>query len=231
MLQLTPAARTMIRDARLARKPKAERKLGEVREKALVAAIANIMRHSEPTVFAFEATCRHCIRSALCLQGWSWRAADTVAAEAVAAALRQLGARRPTWAQGQPSWTEEGVLRHQRDFCIRCRKPIPMERILRSTGIPPKYCDIICTRAAAEAMYRQSLSEEQAARHKARDAAYKQAKRNAMPLAACEYCGATFRPRPPKPSKPASRFCSLQCSNRGRAGTQARPCLEPRGQW
>src|SRR3546814_17904097 len=51
--------------------------------------------------------------------------ADLLAAAIVEDALRKVGAQRPTWQQGQPEWTQEGVIYIQRTRCIRCRWKLP----------------------------------------------------------------------------------------------------------
>jgi len=139
MLQITPTART----TKHARKPKAGRQLGEDRHKRLAAAVASIMRDGDPTAFVFEASCRYAIRSELCLGGWPWRDANMAAVEVVEAALRQLGAKRPTWAQGQPWYTEQALTRMDWGRCARCHGVLPPSDHHR------KYCSTVCKDAAS----------------------------------------------------------------------------------
>ena len=127
--------------------------------------------------------------------------------EIVGEALQKLGAKWPTWAQGQPEWTEEGV-RVVRPFCARCGTPIPMERILRSLAFPAKYCDITCTTAAQSAMRRRREGEGGKARHAAEVAATWRKAKDAMPQKPCEYCGDLFHPTPAKPDRPETRSCT-----------------------
>ncbi len=191
----------------------------------LVSRIRAIMVHGEPTVFAYEAPIRHGIRSGLILSGgWTWKAADAAAAEVVREVLNQLGAKRPTWQQGQPGWTEEGIARLQRDNCARCGKPIPMERLLQSGGGGwVKYCDSTCAFAAQSAMKCEREGEEGKARHAAEVAAAWRRAKDAMPLKPCEYCGDLFHPTPAKKDRPETRYCTPRCRNKARAGTpQAR---------
>lgn len=131
MLVRTPWAPVVYAKA----KPK---RLSRRRKDAIRDGIVGIMRACEPTPFAAESACRHGIRSALCLQGWSWGQADDAAVEIVASALRIVGARRPTWAMGQPDYAfrgDPGV----RESCIRCGKPLP--------EMARKFCGPVCRNA------------------------------------------------------------------------------------
>jgi hypothetical protein len=102
------------------------RKLNQRKQQHLVTAVAVILDRGEPTQFALEATCRHALRSRLCLQGWRWAEADAVAFDIVAKALRRAGAQRPTWAEGQPEHLQNfsGAM-IARTRCVRCRKTLP----------------------------------------------------------------------------------------------------------
>lgn len=101
------------------------RKLTKDRSRSIREKIVPIMRAVEPTPFAAEGPCRAGIRSSLCLQGWSWQEADDAAALVVAAALHVVGARRPTWYEGQPEWTQPGALPIERERCAFCRGRLP----------------------------------------------------------------------------------------------------------
>ncbi|MBX9452050.1 MAG: hypothetical protein KL801_09445 [Mesorhizobium sp.] len=132
MLARTP--RTAICLAKPQEKPK---RLNRDRQKGIRDKIVAIMRTVEPTPFAAEGPCRAGIRASLCLQGWAWANADAVAAEIVAAALNIAGARRPTWYEGQPEYTQPGALPILRERCIRCRGPLPVGHY--------KFCSKVCS--------------------------------------------------------------------------------------
>lgn len=72
-----------------------------------------------PTRLNHEAATRHGIRASLCWQGWSWQDADTMAAEIVTAALDRIGAKRPTWLEGQPAAFQDGAS-VPRERCLGC---------------------------------------------------------------------------------------------------------------
>lgn len=176
-------------------KPKA-RRLSRHRKHAIRDRIAAIMRVVEPTPFAAESPCRHGIRASLCLQGWSWPEADAVAVEIVTAALSIVGAKRPTWAQGQPEWTQPGVLPILRERCARCGKSLPEGHRL--------WCGPVCARAAKMDRQRERWDEESYAKWKASKAAWIAR----QPDRGCQGCRRTF-----KPSRKGQRHCRYECSN------------------
>lgn len=135
-------------------RPKAKR-LHKAHFGRLVDATVNILRKGEPSPFAFEAVVRHAIRSRLCLKGWTWTAADEVASLAVKTALNRLGARRPTWKQGQPEWTQEGIIVIERTRCIRCGWQLPEGN--------HKFCSPVCFTAHHNELARRRRAEERAA--------------------------------------------------------------------
>lgn len=183
------------------------RQLNRDKRKHLVDSVAAILKSGEPTHFAFEASCRHGLRSGLCLQGWNWQEADAVAADIVAAALRQIGAVRPTWQQGQPEYTQDGVVVFERTRCIRCGWKLPDGH--------HKYCSSICAKNHHAAISRLHEREAMNARVRAWYAAWS-AKQPEQP---CEQCGQKFRP-----SRPGRRFCSKVCANRHNSAMTRRPC-------
>lgn len=148
---------------RKAGKPKKARKLSSSHRRRLIDGAAVVLRKGDPTPFAFEAFLRHGIRAGLCLRGWRWHEADEAAADVVVAALRQIGAQRPTWKQGQPEWTQEGVALVERTRCIRCGWKLPPEN--------RKFCGPVCFSAHHNALARRYRCEEIAAIEALADAA------------------------------------------------------------
>lgn len=157
--------------------------------------IAAIMEEAEPTPFAAEGPCRAGVRSSLCLQGWDWTPADTIAAEIVAAALNMVGARRPTWYEGQPEYTQPGALPIERDNCINCRKPLPEGHW--------KFCSKPCGDAYHGRLANERAREEINATRRARMAAWSAS----QPKRLCEWCGRDY---PPK--RPNQRYCCARCA-------------------
>ncbi len=179
-------------------KPK-PKKITRDRRRHLVNTVADVLKTGEPTRFALEASCRSGLRAGFCLEGWNWQEADATAAEIVAAALHMIGAKRPTWQQGQPEWTQHGVVAEERTTCIRCKGELPEGHY--------KYCGNLCAQAAKQARMRERRKDELLAYQRARYAAGKL--HPIQPPRPCETCGKEFRPR-----KKTARFCSGSCSNR-----------------
>lgn len=187
--------------------PKPKR-LNPDRQQFLISLLADILREGRPTFFAFEAACRHGLRIRLIHEGWRWQAADDLAAELVATALRRIGAVRPTWYAGQPAYTEAGFAPILRTRCRRCGKPI--EAGAMATGWAINFCSNACrayTQRKVEGRTRQDYYEALRA-----SGEMQRLKRTTI----CPNCGVEFLPKkpqwPPDPTKP--RYCSNACSKR-----------------
>lgn len=118
------------------------RRLSRDKRRHLVDTVARLMKAAKEsgaaaTLLNFEGPCRHGLRSRLTLEGWGWQDADAIAADIVASALRQIGAQRPTWAEGQPEWSQQGAgALIDRIRCIHCHNPLE--------GIQRKFCSDLC---------------------------------------------------------------------------------------
>lgn len=156
MLMRTPGIEEKLRDFPAIRiAPKNRFKVNKDRRSHIVRIISSILASAEPTRFAFEATCRHAVRSRLCLNGWSWAAADDLAADVVKDALRRLGAKRPTWKEGQEEWTQDGYAPIERTRCLRCHGQLDEGQL--------KYCGRLCAVAYLQAKERVCDAERSAA--------------------------------------------------------------------
>jgi hypothetical protein len=170
---------------------------------AKVREIADVLRDAEPTPFALQAACTHAIRAKLCLDGWPYTVAHAEADKLVKAALDLVGAKRPSWAQGQPEWTQEGVRTRERTTCARCARPLPEGHF--------KWCSHNCKRAAGEDKWRQQNRQE----FNAKQRAYRAAWSAKQPSRACAECGTEFKPK--SPTNPNAKHCSVRCRNRANA--------------
>ncbi|MFZ5693299.1 MAG: hypothetical protein ACOY5F_18865 [Pseudomonadota bacterium] len=188
-------ARTPLTTVILARR--VARKLPKHRRDAIRDKVAAILKTCEPTAFAGEGPCRAGIRASLCMAGWRWADADFAAADIVLSALNLIGARRPTWQQGQPEWTQDGALPIERENCIRCRKPLPEGHRL--------FCSHICSSAHNGARRRLEKREEINAAWRAARAAWSAA----QPERNCERCGAPYQPK-----RPRQKLCRPRCTGK-----------------
>lgn len=132
-------------------KPK-PRKLNRDRRRHLVETVAGILARGEWSKFSYEAACRYGLRRAFCRQGWRWIEADATAADIVAAALRSIGAQRPTWKEGQPEWTQDGFAPVLRTRCLRCHKPLE--------GIQRRFCSALCADGHSGSLARIQMKNE-----------------------------------------------------------------------
>jgi hypothetical protein len=203
MLMVTPAALLRLRSETRApvslapMRPAPTKKLPRHRREAIVDKLAAMMRRAEPTPFAIEGPARAGIRARLCSIGWRWGQADAVADEVVQAALARVGAKRPTWKEGQPEHTQEAVMPLLRERCARCGKSLPDDV---HGGV--KYCGPVCARSARLARYQQHDEE---ARY-ARDRAYRIAWSEKQEERECPGCGRAFRPM-----RNGIKYCSTKC--------------------
>lgn len=78
-----------------------------------------------PTMLNHEGALVAILRAELCLRSLPWPLADHEAREAVREAVRAAGAKRPSWQEGQPEWTDGGVIRDTRTLCANCERPLP----------------------------------------------------------------------------------------------------------
>lgn len=168
MLQITPEGQRLVREAlgswsdpergakasvTLAGRAKARKsRVTQGYRRKLIDQTAAIMRRGEPSAFALEAFMRHGLRAGLCLRGWRWRDADELAADVVGSALNQIGAKRPTYQQGQPEWTQEGVILIERERCIRCGWTLPEGHW--------KFCGRQCSWAHNADLHRRFTAEQ-----------------------------------------------------------------------
>lgn len=177
--------------------PPKRRRLPRSRRDALCELVATIMREIEPTPFAAEGPCRAGIRSRLCEDGWRWPDADAQADEIVQTALGRVGAKRPSWAEGQREHAQKEYADRGRETCRRCGRPLPDG--CRS------YCGSVCEKSARLDRERQADQEAASARKKAYLAAWSQR----QPERPCAVCGKPFRPRR-QDSKTCSHACAVE---------------------
>jgi predicted nucleic acid-binding Zn ribbon protein len=162
--------------------------------------VADVLKEYRASPFQFEGACHHAIRSQLCLNGWDFHDADKEAHKLVQAALDLIGARRPSWEQGQPEWTQQGVRADEPLHCKRCGRTLPEGHKL--------WCSSMCYSASRVSRMTREEKERKRIATEASHAAW----RAKQPSRSCEECGGAFKPN--KPSDKHQRFCSRKCANR-----------------
>ncbi|RWC90049.1 MAG: hypothetical protein EOS32_28790 [Mesorhizobium sp.] len=192
------------------------RALNSDRRRRLIESTATILRTGLPTAFAFEGACRAGLRSALCLEHWPWAEADAAAVDIVATALRAIGAKRPTWLEGQPEHTQEGFAPIVRTFCKRCGGKIPETSSLY--GYRSEFCSKECKTYDRLANERRSGQKVGYAAYWAKlsAAAAEARERRAR---CCEWCGGSFIPRSIVED---IRNCSKSCAAKSTAEKRKR---------
>lgn len=142
------------------RKPKAGPKVP--RRATIVQAIADVIQEDWrngtcPTLLTYEGAIWAALRSGLCLEGMRWPDADRAARDMLQEAFAKTGAKRPSWKEGQPEWTDGGVIRDTRTTCVNCGKGLE--------GYQKLYCSKIC----ADAHWQRMDRAENAAKYAAID--------------------------------------------------------------
>jgi hypothetical protein len=189
---------------------------GGARREAIVAAVAQILGAGWASKFEYEGACRHGLRSAFCLRGSTWAAADARAAEIVAEALKRNGAERPSWWQGQPEYADTDT---SRGWCSRhgCGRPIPIDRG-SSNGFAVKFCSDFCKQNAHAQHQRQFGVQQSLAEFLAACAAQSQQTMEAR-ARDCAHCGRHFLTR-----TSGRLYCSRACFSAAKTIHAERPC-------
>jgi endogenous inhibitor of DNA gyrase (YacG/DUF329 family) len=185
------------------RKAKIDAILSHGARKAMVDRVADLLRDWSLSHFQNEATVRHGLRQAFCLQGHGWTRADAEATYLTDTAIKQLGYRRPDWAQGQPDHARES------DFCNWCHGPIDEKGRARRQ----RFCSPECARVALEKRGSNSDVVDGGIRNSARRLV---AKAEARPKP-CAFCETPFQSYDPN-----IRFCSNRCVRLGALEEQKR---------
>lgn len=165
---------------------------GQQREH-VISEVETLLRQWKQSKFEFEGTCRHGLREALCLRGYRWQVSDIEAEGIVLEALSRIGAKRPSWSEGQTQYTDA------RENCIRCGADIRPD----DYGPKTKFCSTECASSFHQRLVLQDEKVSTGIGRIARDTVWK-AKR---PKAKCEHCEAEFVPS----GHSDGRFCSHHC--------------------
>lgn len=189
------------------KKPTLAPVLSKAERKTVINDIMDTLRDWRKTPFENEGPVRAGIRSAMCLQGHSWPQADLDAEKILSSAFRFMGAKRPTWEEGQPNYTVPA------ENCRWCAMPVPDE--LMTGGNHSHYCSDVCARSALD----QRAFEERRTANKAYANAHLTIQRMKHDVKACRQCATLFRP-----IEDSGEFCSRQCATTNARTLHDRSC-------
>lgn len=156
-----------------------------------------VMREWRLTPFEHSGAVHSGLRSGFCLAGYSWDKSDATATDIVDECLRLLGAKRPSWKEGQREYVVP------REFCanINCQGPLDVEDMTNGKRFCCKEC------ATATKMRNQNaftyFNQKQLA------SAFYIAQKATIPERPCAECGNLF-----KPATLDAKFCSRSCVER-----------------
>ncbi len=162
---------------------------GEKRDAAVDQAI-RFLKGWTVTPFEHEGAVRGGLRAALCLAGHGWSRSDQEAAEIVGKGLRVLGAKRPSWQEGQRHHVDG------REKCRWCRNDLPDED--QRFG----FCSAEHARFARAEWSLSDYRKEGDVYWRTLTAA----RALSLPKRDCQHCGKAFRSPDPN-----AVFCSPQC--------------------
>lgn len=169
----------------------------------LVESVAAVLAEWKTTKFEHEGSCRAGLRAAWCTEGFDWASSDAAAAKIVSDALHKIGARRPTWEQGQREHTDPV------ECCTWCKGQIPDELFYRPT--PARFCSDVCAKSAMQ----HRDFENRSSSDRAYAAAVSVVLAHRQPVRSCACCSKKFRSR-----ERTQIYCSETCANRHRVVEQ-----------
>src|SRR5690606_14925434 len=132
------------------------------------------------------------IRHRLCEKGYGWSRSDAEAAAIVTEALRVIGARRPTWAEGQP----DHVI--PIEACQWCGGFLESEYSAKQHASRKVFCSTRCSNASRNAALERALGPGIGRGNAASDLL--------NPFVPCRQCGKLFAP-----AKYTRIYCSQAC--------------------
>lgn len=180
--------------------------------KHVVAKVTAELRQWENSPFQNEASCRHGIRQALCGASYPWEQSDREAADLVAEGLSKIGARRPTWAEGQPEYAAPT------DCCVHCAGGLTDEQLANGD----RFCSSECAKAHIERKHGRWAHRHEQVMH----SPYIIARQASRPALCCEQCGSSFRPR--GGNWQDQKYCSKRCYTAAQIKLPDLECANPR---
>jgi hypothetical protein len=188
--------------------------LKDEKQQTIVDFLASWFSTSHFSAFQFEGEARVALRVMLIGKGHSWQRSDDEAHRLIQLALHKIGAKRPPKEQCQPEWTME-------EWCGFCRGPLDDEAIARHD----RYCCVECARMA---LTKRAYGKGGYSADYYGQIAYRQVRREELPVRACKNCGETFRPNTTTTTDSEKRqYCSRDCWYEARRTLPTVECQNP----
>jgi hypothetical protein len=187
---------------------------GEKR-KHIVSQTVDLLRDWRFSPFENEGAVHAGLRSALCLKGIGWRRADAAVGDVIRESFNILGAKRPTWQEGQPEYVTP------RENCRWCACPLPDTEF---GGLRKGY---FCSPECGRAMLLNRDLKTTNGRDVIAMAAFSIIDRQSRPTLICEGCGQSFRSFT---KMTGQRYCSHDCASAAARTVEGRDCLTC-GKW
>lgn len=197
-----------------AHKAKTPRILKGEKRKHVVHQVMDLLKDWRFSKFENEGPARAGLRSAFCLNGYGWGMSDHEAEALISESLRTIGAKRPTWEEGQWHYTLSP------DQCVWCMGEI--EDADRARGF--RFCSAMCASSANEYRnYRHKRSFDAVAKN-----AWLVIKTDEAPEKRCQHCQAPFKRFGAQYEGNIAlgrfKFCSVACADASKRVYADRDC-------
>lgn len=177
----------------------------------IINGIMDELRDWRSSPFENEGVVHASIRSALCLQGHSWRASDAEATSLVHAAFVKMGVQRPSYEQGQHEYSDANSV------CSWCYTQIPEDMLGIKRVV--RFCSDHCAKVAyVNREYGQTLKYNNIAQ-----SAYKLIAQVRQTARECAQCGDPFYPRVDQKTR---MYCSIRCLGDSQKTITPKPCKQ-----
>lgn len=179
----------------------------------MVSRVLDVLRDWRLSPFEHEGSTRAGIRSGLVMIGHGWHQSDQEAEALIAEGLHLMGAKRPTWAQGQPEYVIA------RENCAQCGGPLDQEAIANHD----RFCSHDCRRIMQtwrNANYHNAMASR--ARW-----AYEVTRKEGIPERRCEWCGDIFKPATPDAATCCPEHAAKLREQRAGRAIPDRQCKNP----
>jgi hypothetical protein len=180
------------------------------RREHVVNQIFGVLKDWRSSPFENEGPCVAGLRAALCIEGHGWDRAHLEATTIVGEGLRILAADRPSWAEGQRSYSGGA------DYCAWCGIDIPEDHQKRAHY---KFCSELCAKRSR--LFNEDDDSDR--QDRIGDQAYRVIRRGRSQARICKHCGGPFQPAS---NTENTIYCSHKCYTDHKRILPERPCRQ-----